>query len=338
MRAGLILAGGLALGAYQAGAVAALIEGGVEVTAIAGSSIGAIHAALLAGGTPETRVARLLGFWRDVAQEGLVNPLAWTPLRGAQSLMGVLSARLAGVPGLFRPRIGPTGRATPSLYDLAPLGQRLDRDVDWARLNAGSPRVCIAAIDIESAAPAWFDTQAGVTIGRDHVLASGGLLPNFPAMPIDGRLHGDGGLGANAPLEPFLSSERQGALPDLFFLIDLFPAAAPPPATLIRAAERSNDLTYAAQTGMRLAGLVRERALEARLGNEVATRVVAMAYHNTPIESGPEKTFDFSRATIDRRIAAGRADAAAALALAAARDGGTRPGLNVLTVPPRDPS
>ena len=64
----LVLQGGGALGAYQAGVYEAMHEAGVEPDWVIGTSIGAINAALIAGNTPEQRLERLRTFWSRVEQ------------------------------------------------------------------------------------------------------------------------------------------------------------------------------------------------------------------------------------------------------------------------------
>ena len=59
----LVLQGGGALGAYQAGVYQALVEGGIEPDWVIGTSIGAINAALIAGNEPKDRLPRLREFW-----------------------------------------------------------------------------------------------------------------------------------------------------------------------------------------------------------------------------------------------------------------------------------
>src|SRR5215216_1600732 len=67
----LVLQGGGALGAYQAGVYQALHEAGIEPDWVIGTSIGAINAALIAGNPPEQRLARLEQFWRQVKHGAL---------------------------------------------------------------------------------------------------------------------------------------------------------------------------------------------------------------------------------------------------------------------------
>ena len=59
----LVLQGGGALGAYQAGVYQAMHEAGVEPDWVIGTSIGAINASLIAGNKPEHRLAKLVEFW-----------------------------------------------------------------------------------------------------------------------------------------------------------------------------------------------------------------------------------------------------------------------------------
>ena len=71
----LVLQGGGALGAYQAGVYEALAEAGIHPDWVAGVSIGAINGALIAGNPPETRVDKLRAFWEGVTA---IPHLYWT--------------------------------------------------------------------------------------------------------------------------------------------------------------------------------------------------------------------------------------------------------------------
>lgn len=324
---GLILSGGLALGAYHWGVVEALSRApSLSLSAVAGSSIGAITGAILAGNAPEDRVRRLAEFWTSSVTEAplatVLSPFALLqnglPRRIA-NWTSVGMSRMTGAPSLFHPRLPweTAPSSVPSLYLPAQTRASLEHFVDFDRLNDGPVRYCCATTDIETGACVLFDTAAGDRITADHVIASGSLLPAFPPMPIDGRLLGDGGFTANAPLEPLLSSEARDR-PLLCFLADLFSAAGPVPTSLQDATARSSDLKFACQTTMRLAGLQRERALEARLPEGAAvpgTDLYHLSYRPRDEEPGAEKPYDFSRATLADRRAAGAADAAVALTM-----------------------
>src|SRR5260370_1621985 len=96
----LVLQGGGALGSYQAGAYQALSHSDFEPEWVAGISIGAINAAIIAGNPPEKRVERLKQFWDMVS-----SPVSWNPVtKGdrARAYFNETSAALIatfGVPG-----------------------------------------------------------------------------------------------------------------------------------------------------------------------------------------------------------------------------------------------
>src|SRR5271168_3034474 len=87
----LVLQGGGALGAYQAGVYQALTEAGIEPDWVIGTSIGAINASLIAGSPPGQRLQRLEEFWRRVTHPPLSQLTAAAPLFGqwAANMMSV---------------------------------------------------------------------------------------------------------------------------------------------------------------------------------------------------------------------------------------------------------
>jgi NTE family protein len=320
---GLVLAGGLGLGAYQAGAFAVLEESGrLDLQAVVGSSMGAINGAVIAGSEPKRRVEQLLAFWRSLETD--FAPLAWldpfgaqsfSPVRHARNWLNVLGAHALGVRGVFEPRL-PAAAAfgRPSLYDTRPLLGRFTRYIDFDRLNAGPLRYALATTDVQTGETVVCDTAAGDRIGPEHLLASGGLLPSFQPVEIEGRLLADGGLSANAPLEPLLASGLTRPSPPLCIVLDLFAPDGSRPRTLEQSGARANDLKFATQTVVRLEGLRRERALEAELTpTRAGTDLFYLSYRAGHEEAGQEKTYDFSPATLARRMCEGAADAQAAL-------------------------
>src|SRR6185312_9546545 len=135
-----------------------------------------------------------------------------------------------------------------SLYDLQPTVDFLRKAVDFGRLNGGGVRLTVAAVDIETGDPVYFDTGKGQRIEIDHILASCGFLPEFAPVELAGRLLGDGGLAVNAPLEPILDEQRQGTV----FVVDLFARDGDRPRGLEASLERKNALLFGNQTYARL--------------------------------------------------------------------------------------
>ncbi|MBR1200430.1 DUF3734 domain-containing protein [Bradyrhizobium sp. AUGA SZCCT0240] len=255
----LVLQGGGALGSYQAGAFQALCRSGFEPEWVAGISIGAINAAIIAGNDPATRVDRLKEFWDMVS-----SPVSWNPITPgdrARSLFNETSAALIatfGVPGFFTPRLPPAPlwpQGSPqslSYYDTAPLKKTLERLVDFDRINDLKMRLSVGAVGVTSGNFKYFDNvefkKLGKKIGPEHIMASGALPPGFPSILIDGEHYWDGGIASNTPLDFVLDEESDRDL--LIFQVDLFSARGDLPATLLEAAEREKDIRFSSRTRM----------------------------------------------------------------------------------------
>jgi hypothetical protein len=150
----LILQGGGALGSYQAGVYKALSTSDYPPDWVAGISIGAVNAAIIAGNAPGRRVARLRQFW-----EGITAPSAWWPawLNGALGAgwgdhrHAAAAALLFGQPGFFAPRPPSEwlfSAALTSLYDTAALKRTLEALVDFDRINARELRLSAGAVSV----------------------------------------------------------------------------------------------------------------------------------------------------------------------------------------------
>jgi NTE family protein len=248
----MVLQGGGALGSYQAGAYQALCRHDFEPEWVAGISIGAINAAIIAGNPPEQRLARLREFWELVS-----SPIPWQPLASddnVRSAFNETSAALIatfGVPGFFLPRFPPAplwplgSEQSLSYYDTAPLRDTLERLVDFDRINAKKTRLSVGAVNVNTGNFTYFD-NIKQDIRPEHIMASGALPPGFPAVEIDGEFYWDGGVASNTPLDYVLAEETETDL--LIFQVDLFCARGALPATLLEAAEREKDIRYSSRT------------------------------------------------------------------------------------------
>jgi NTE family protein len=299
----MVFGGGLGLAAYHAGAYQAYAKWSTLLHWVAGSSAGALTAALIAGNRSVDRVERLRAFWNYPPIER--HPAR--PWRHLYGWMGAIRTRLVGSAGHFHPRIPPaTPFAFHSLYDLAPMKQRLSTLIDFGRLNSGEVRVCVAATDVESGEPVIFDS-ANSRIEIDHLMASCGFLPEFAPVEIDGRLLGDGGLSLNAPFDPILRSDIERDL--LLYVIDLYARDGERPNSLQAAAERKNDLLFGNQTLIRLEYCAELRKLRRKLGSlDSRDKIVVLSYRPGLEEPGPEKSFDLSADALAQRWIAGVLD------------------------------
>jgi NTE family protein len=255
----LVLQGGGALGSYQAGAYQALCHFDFEPEWIAGISIGAINAAIIAGNPREKRVERLKEFWEMVSA-----PVPWNPVtksdRGRLLFNETSAALIAtfGVPGFFTPRFPPAPLWPPgspqseSYYDTAPLRKTLERLVDFDRINDLKTRLSVGAVSVTTGNFKYFDNfefkKLGKKIGPEHIMASGALPPGFPSVVIEGEHFWDGGIASNTPLDYVLDEAGRSDL--LIFQVDLFSARGPLPVSLLEAAEREKDIRFSSRTRM----------------------------------------------------------------------------------------
>jgi NTE family protein len=331
----LVLQGGGALGSYQAGVFQALSENGVAPAWVAGVSIGAINASLIAGNHPGQRTEKLLEFWQRVTSSALPSfgvPTAGVP--GWDALgqrMGAASAMMFGQPGFFRPR-APLDWLTPrnavSYYDTSDLRSTLEELVDFDLINSGATRLSVGAVEVETGNLVYFDS-AQQKIGPEHVMASGALPPGFSAVQVDGRDFWDGGLVSNTPLQYVLAEKpRQNSV---IFQVDLFPARGAAPTNLDEVTEREKDIRFSSRTrtGTQDAGerqnmrrQVREflDKLPKELQDDPVARdmrdfacaaeidVVHLIYR-PKVPQGSQKDYQFDRGTMERRWAEGLADA-----------------------------
>ncbi len=255
----LLLQGGGALGAYQAGAYQALAEADLHPNWVAGISIGAINAAIIAGNPPAERVTKLRAFWEGATANPLLQSTAelggvflkdGVPRKYFNELSAMLSLS-AGVPGVFLPRavpawLSPSGSPEAiSYYDTRPLRSTLETLVDFDRINEGDTRLSVGAVNVTSGNFVYFDRTTH-RITPDHVLASGALPPGLPPVEIDGAHYWDGGLVSNTPLQWVLEcGPRQDTLA---FEVDLWSARGRFPRNLAEVNTRQKEIQYSSRT------------------------------------------------------------------------------------------
>jgi len=338
----LVLQGGGALGAYQAGVYEALSEAGIHPNWISGVSIGAINAAILAGNPLNTRIDRLRDFWTQVTADGPwpgAGDACFSLAKGdaMRQLINQMSANFAtvgGARGFFSPRpISPwfqppgTIEAT-SFYDTNELKRTLERLVDFDRINSGETRFSVGAVNVTTGNFVYFDTTTH-TIRPDHIMASGALPPGFPAIKIDGEQYWDGALVSNTPLQWVVDAEPRRDT--LAFQVDLWSARGEFPRDIFEVTTREKEIRYSSRTRAKtdqfkyeqklrhaLAGLLEKlpedlkKGPEARLLNSVAERkvynIIHLIYRAKNYE-GHSKDYEFSRLSMQEHWRAGYHDA-----------------------------
>jgi NTE family protein len=244
----LVLQGGGALGAYQAGVYQALHEAGVEPDWVIGTSIGAINAALIAGAPRGERLDRLRAFWKRVENgAGLGNSL---PASMAMAMRGMMAVA-QGVPNFYRPnpaaflslqtQLGPEGA---SYYSVDPLARTLSELVDFDQVRDGGMRLTVGAANVATSEMRYFDSRA-MPLELRHILASGALPPAFPAVRIDGELYWDGGIISNTPVEVVFDDDPRRD--SVVFTVHVWNPHGPEPGTMWEVMNRQKDVTYSSR-------------------------------------------------------------------------------------------
>jgi NTE family protein len=245
----LVLQGGGALGAYQAGVYQALHEADIEPDWVIGTSIGAINASLIAGNPPEQRTQRLQEFWRRVKHGALSQMLGSAPWSGAAVSKALTVAY--GVRGFFGPNqwtiLGPhfpLGAEQAGYYSTAPLEQTLSELVDFSLIGAGNTRLTVGAASVRTSEMRYFDSR-NMKLTARHVMASGALPPAFPPVRIDGELYWDGGILSNTPVETVFDDDpRQNGL---IFAVHIWNPMGPEPDTMWKVFNRHKDIQYSSR-------------------------------------------------------------------------------------------
>jgi NTE family protein len=286
----LVLQGGGALGAYQAGVYSALEKHEVAPDWVVGTSIGAINAAIIAGNPRAKRIEKLEGFWATVSTDpdlssgfpflGLAD---WFKPWAASSRN--FNTLVNGVPGFFRPRANrlwdldqqvPTGQA--SFYDTSPLETTLNEFVDFNYLNEGHTRLTVSAVNGATAELTLFENKPGTTITAKHIMASGALPPGFAPVEINQQFYWDGGIYSNTPLDIVLDSEQSGDL--LCFMVDLWDPTESLPTSLAATMTRLKDVQFASRSNERIED--HKKVLALRLAIQALAQHIPTNKRNNP--------------------------------------------------------
>ena len=221
----LVLQGGGSLGAFSCGVFKALRKNKINLDIVAGTSIGGVNAALIAGSKEEDHPELALEqFWLEIAENSVDlnfpisewvaenNPTAF-PLAAAnlssqtnahqnlqfKSLLSFYSSAFYGNDKMFVPRWRPEYALTDPqyfmpwkwtyLYDHSPLLRTLEKYIDYSKIQSNakfnSPRLIITAVNVLTAEPLTFDSSK-MQITPRHLLATSGYpLYSFPWVEVE---------------------------------------------------------------------------------------------------------------------------------------------------------
>ncbi|MBS1191709.1 MAG: patatin [Rhodocyclaceae bacterium] len=245
----LVLQGGGALGAFQAGVYEAMHDAGIEPEWLVGTSIGAINGAIIAGNEPRQRLTRLREFW-DLAGRG-GEDFSRLGVLGLGGTFANLSAVFHGIPGFFEPNRRawwgvhvPVGVTDASFYSTAPLRETLNRLVDFRHIGAEGTRLTLGAVNARTGRMRYFDSRDD-HLALDHVMASAALPPAFPAVIIDGEPYWDGGVYSNTPIEVVMDEAKRHD--SVIFATQLWQQDAEAPSSIQQVLSRMKDVQYSSR-------------------------------------------------------------------------------------------
>jgi len=225
-RVALVLAGGAARGAYEVGVVQHILEEvsatlgrDVPIDILCGTSVGALNACFLAAHAdqPRDRASALSRTWQSLRMADVIHP---DPRALFDFMRGLVGKPLP---------IDPHATRRGGILDPAGLERLVDRVIAFERIpeqlksgrihaltvsttHVGSGRTVVYVARRDGCVPYWGNDPTvearGVTIGREHALASASIPFLFPAVRIGGQFYCDGGLRQNVPLSP---ARRLGA-------------------------------------------------------------------------------------------------------------------------------
>jgi NADPH-dependent 2,4-dienoyl-CoA reductase/sulfur reductase-like enzyme/predicted acylesterase/phospholipase RssA len=323
----LVLQGGGALGAFECGVVKALEERSIHPDLVAGVSIGAFNAAIIAA-NPRSAATVLEAFWRDLSfhTPDIPNEELRRAVSSWQSLM-------FGTPHFFRPRwfepiLSPAQLPTnwTSLYDPSPLKATLSKYVAFEKLRDSPVRLLLTAVDVETGQLAIFDSYVD-EITPEHILASGSLPPGFPWTTISGKHYWDGGLVSNSPLDQVV--ELGGLTGKNVYVVNLWLDKRALPHSIPEVLARRDEIVFAekirrnirtweyidnyrqlveeimASVEPKIAQQIRQRPRYIETVGEAGPLSVTRINREPVEEESVSRDYEFSRRSIDRLIAHG---------------------------------
>jgi NTE family protein len=329
----LVMQGGGAQGAYQAGVYQALHEAGIEPDWVIGTSIGAINGSIIAGNVVTRRLERLRQFWSHVESPppglfGMIAPMFGSPATDLATL-------LSGVPGFFSPNAAflkgveaPVGVEHAAMYSVDPLREFLPKLVDFDLINSGDPRFTLGLVGVLDSQMRYFDSIYG-KIGLDHILGSSAVPPTFPAVRIDGKAYWDGGIYSNTPVEAVFDDVPRES--SVVFAVQIWHTRGPEPESVAQVFARQKDIMFGSRARSHIArqaelhrmrhivrtlvGMLPEEQRNTPAVQDLAGYGCSTVMHLVEINAEPldgetnSREYDFTKATIEIRWQAGYADA-----------------------------
>jgi NTE family protein len=337
--------GGGSLGAYECGVYKVLARHGIKFDIVAGTSIGAINAGIVAGSKSGRPEQDLEDFWLEVADK--ITPSVMPD--SVRAAMSSYYGAFYGNPKVFSPVwftvAGLDSIYTlPYLYDLTALKGTLKKYIDFAKLKGSAPRLIATCTDIKKGKSVMIDS-ASMDLDADHLAA----CASFPFYGIHwtekgGKYLWDGALLSNTPLREVIELSPKND--KRVYIVNLFPAVQEElPQNLLDSWHRARDIMYTDKTdqNMRMSKIISKYLLLLKEMHDILSNIqldqqsqarfmkIEREYHSVAQDRGAIideivkigrsedlhfifEDADFSQATIKKLILQGEKDAEKVLA------------------------
>jgi NTE family protein len=288
----LVLQGGGSLGAFGCGVFKALTNKNMKIDIVAGTSIGGVNAAIIAGSVNKEHPERALEeFWLELGENSvnLTHPVQeWTYdkyrerlVRAAEnllpstdeinSLLSTMSSIIYGNDKIFVPRwrvdysLKDPQYFNPSrwtyIYDHTPLAKTLEKYIDYNKLQPdGHPnaRLIMTAVNVLTSQPLTFDSSKQ-KITPKHILATSAYpSDNFPWVELEEGVYAwDGALLSNTPFGEVLDASP--VIDKRLLLVENYPRRIDKlPDNLAEVYHRARDIMFCdkSQYGIKMSKVI----------------------------------------------------------------------------------
>jgi NTE family protein len=277
----LVLQGGGSLGAFACGVFKALVKKNIRIDIAAGTSIGAVNAAIIVGSKSDHPEKDLEDFWIEIAESNpmhISDTFTFEYDTAARRYItkkissASTNAAIFGVPKMFVPRWQSSWnweknasllkeekglqyfdpRSWTYIYDHSPLAKTLDKYIDYKKLNLAATQegfpsvlhIIITAVDVMTSKPLVFDNTK-MEITSKHILASSGYpIYGFPWIEVeDGVYAWDGSLLSNTPVREVISASPRND--KNIFIVENYPRKIHTlPSNMAEVESRAKDIIF----------------------------------------------------------------------------------------------
>lgn len=272
----LILQGGGSLGAYECGVFKTLAKYRIQFDIIAGTSIGAINAAIITAHKKGKEPAKELeNFWLELSEKTLQFSPPYLTIYPNDEMRAIITSLYSATFGNRKvftrtPMLNPYNyfsfKLPYPLFDITPLRETLEKYIDLSTLHLNGqgikannpdnksiqydeerPRLIVTSTNIQTSMPVIFDSNR-MNFNSNHIIASAGFpFYGIGWTKVDEKYLWDGALLSNTPLREVIDASP--SLDKMVYLVSIFPHYQKQlPNDMFETWHRARDIVYTDKT------------------------------------------------------------------------------------------